>query len=49
MSGVRRVRALAGTSKRGRWQSPQPLLSLVLVNLYRASHPFAFAPTVMIG
>ena len=49
MAGVRRVRVLAGTSKRGRWQSPPPLLSLVLVNPHFASHPFASAPTVMIG
>jgi hypothetical protein len=49
MSGVRRVRALAGTSKRGRWQSPPPLLSLVLVNLHCTSRPFASAPNVMIG
>jgi hypothetical protein len=49
MFGVRRVRALAGTSKRGRWQSLPPLLSLVLVNPHCASNPFASAPTVMIG
>ncbi len=49
MSGVRRVRALAGTSKRGRWQSPPPLLSLVLANLHCTSRPFASAPNVMIG
>lgn len=49
MPGVRRVRALAGTSKRGRWQSSPPLLSPVLVNRRYTSQPSAPAPTVMIG